>query len=122
MNYLGRIISLYTILYTQNFQLIKCPRKFACYSGVAPFKNESGTSVRIGSRVSFYVNRKLKGMLNFGAMNAVKSDPQLRAYYERKTSEKGSKMLVLNSVRNKLIHRMFAVVKRGIPYVVQAVH
>jgi transposase len=119
---IGRIISLYTILHTQNFQQIKCPRKFACYCGVAPFKNESGTSVRKGTRVSFYANRKLKGMLNFGAMNAVKADPQLRAYYEKKVAEKGSKMLVLNAVRNKLIHRMFAVIKRGTPYVVQPVY
>lgn len=118
---IGRIISLYTILYTQNFMQIKCPRKFACYCGVAPFKNESGTSVRKGTRVSFYANRKMKGMLNFGAMNAVKVDPQMKAYYQRKTEEKNSKMLVLNAVRNKLIHRMFAVIKRGTPYVVNPI-
>lgn len=115
---IGKMISLYTILYTQNFEQINCPRKFACYCGVAPFKNESGTSLRKGTRVSFYANRKLKGMLNFGAMNAVRVEPQLKAYYEKKTAEKISKMLVLNAVRNKLIHRMFAVVRRGTPYVV----
>lgn len=115
---IGPIISLYTILHTQNFTQIDCPRKFACYCGVAPFKNESGSSVRRGSRVSFYANRKLKGILNFGAMNAVQSDPQLKAYYQKKTAEKGNKMIVLNAVRNKLIHRMFSVVKRGTPYVI----
>ncbi len=118
---IGRIISLYTILHTRNFEQINCPRKFACYCGVAPFKNESGSSVRKGTRVSFYANRKLKGMLNFGAMNAVKCDPQLKAYYQKKTAEKNSKMLVLNAVRNKLIHRMFAVIRRGTPYVVSQV-
>jgi len=56
---IGRIISLYMILYTKNFEQIQCPRKFACFSGVAPFKNESGTSVRKGTRVSFYANRKM---------------------------------------------------------------
>ena len=118
---IGRIISLYTILYTKNFEQITCPRKFACFAGVVPFKNESGTSVRKGNRVSFYANRRLRGMLNFGAMNAVKADPQLRAYYQKKTAEKNSKMLVLNAVRNKLVHRMFAVVRRGTPYVVKPV-
>ena len=114
----GRIISLYTILHTRNFTQITCSRKFACYCGVAPFKNESGSSIRKGTRVSFFANRKLKGILNFGAMNAVRSDPQLKAYYQKKTAEKGNKMLVLNAVRNKLIHRMFAVIRRGTPYVV----
>jgi len=118
---IGPVIALYTILYTRNFGQITCPRKFACFAGVVPFKNESGTSVRKGNRVSFYANRKLKGMLNFGAMNAVRADPQLKAYYQRKTAEKNSKMLVLNAVRNKLVHRMFAVVKRGTPYVVKPV-
>ncbi len=115
---IGPIISLYTILHTKNFTQITCPRKFACYCGVAPFKNESGTSVRKGTRVSFYANRKLKGMLNFGAMNAVKADPQLKDYYQKKTAEKNSKMLVLNAVRNKLIHRIYAVIRRQTPYVV----
>ena len=44
----GSMISLYTILYTKNFTAIETPRKFACYCGVAPFKNESGTSVGKG--------------------------------------------------------------------------
>jgi transposase len=118
---IGRVISLYTILYTKNFGQITCPRKFACFAGVVPFKNESGTSVRKGNRVSFYANRNMKGMLNFGAMNAVRADPQLRAYYQKKTAEKNSKVLVLNAVRNKLVHRMFAVAKRGTPYVARPV-
>jgi len=61
----------------------------------------------------------MKSILNFGAMNAIRNDPELRAYYLRKTKQKSSKMLVLNAVRNKLIHRMFAVVKRQTPYVVK---
>jgi len=113
----GRIIALYTIVHTHNFTQIYDPRKFSCYCGVAPFKKESGTSLNKGSRVSFFGNKKLKAFLNFGAMNAVKYDPQLREYYQRKVNEGKSKMSVLNAVRNKLIHRMFATVKRGTPYV-----
>ena len=115
---IGPIISLYTILHTRNSTQINCPRKFACYCGVAPFKNESGTSIRKGTRVSFYANRKLKAILNFGAMSAIRVDPQLKAYYQKKTAEKKSKMSVLNAVRNKLIHRMFAVIRRGTHFVV----
>lgn len=119
---IGSIIALQTIVQTHNFEQIKCARKFSCYCGVAPFKNESGTSIRKGTRVSFFGHKGLKRILNFGAMNAVKCDPQLRLYYQRKVGEGKSKMSVLNAVRNKLIHRMFATVKRGTPYVIQAVH
>ena len=59
-------------------------------------------------------------MLNFGAMSAIKHDPQLRDYYQKHVERKNNKMTVLNAVRNKLIHRMYAVVKRGTPYVLHA--
>ncbi len=115
----GKIIAVQTIVQTHNFKQISCPRKFSCYCGVAPFKHESGTSIRKGTHVSFFGHKGLKRIINFGAMNAVKCDPQLKVYYHRKVAEGKSKMSVLNAVRNKLIHRMFAVVKRQSPYVIQ---
>lgn len=115
----GRISALYTILYSHNFTRINCPRKFACYAGVAPFKQESGTSVHKKAGVSFFANKKMKEVLNFAAMSAVKHEPTLKAYYERKVEQGKAKMSVLNAVRNKIIHRMFAVIKRQSPYVVQ---
>lgn len=118
---IGRITALTTIVQTHNFRQIADPRKFSCYCGVAPFKHESGSSVRKGTHVSFYGNKKLKELLNFGALTAVKCDPQIKAYYQRKVEEGKNKMSVLNAVRNKLIYRMFATVKRGTPYVVQPV-
>ncbi len=116
---IGTIIALHVLVQTQNFQQITQARKFSCYCGVAPFKNESGSSIRKGTRISYYGHKKLKLLLNFGAMNAVKNDPQLKEYYQRKVEEGKNKMSVLNAVRNKLIHRMYAVIKRGTPYVIQ---
>jgi len=116
---IGTIIALQVLVQTHNFQQITQARKFSCYCGVAPFKNESGSSIRKGTRISFYGHKKLKQLLNFGAMNAVKCDPQLKEYYQRKVEEGKNKMSVLNAVRNKLIHRMYAVIKRGTPYVIQ---
>ncbi|MCX6186976.1 MAG: IS110 family transposase, partial [Bacteroidetes bacterium] len=37
-------------------------------------------------------------------------------YYERKVAEGKNKMSVLNAVRNKIIHRVFAVIKSQTPY------
>ena len=34
------------VIATNEFKLFSCPRKFACYSGVAPFEHTSGTSIR----------------------------------------------------------------------------
>jgi hypothetical protein len=41
---------------------------------------------------------------------------ELQIYYQRKVAEGKNKMLVLNAVRNKLIHRVCSVVHRGQKY------
>jgi len=38
-------------------------------------------------------------------------DPVLRAYYLRKLAEGKHDRVIINNVRNKLVHRMFAVVR-----------
>ena len=116
---IGPIISMQVIIQSRNFKGITEARKFACYCGVVPFKNESGTSIRKGTRISYYGHKGLKRLLNFGALNAIKYDPQLKEYYQKKVESGKEKMSVINAVRNKLIHRMYAVIRRGTPYVVQ---
>jgi len=44
-------------------------------------------------------------------------DKELNAYYHRKLEEGKVDHSVKNAIRNKFIHRIFAVVKRGSPYV-----
>ena len=50
------------------------------------------------------------------AMSAIRYNKDLKKYYERKILEGKNKMATLNAVRNKLIHRMFAVIKNQKPY------
>ncbi len=52
------------------------------------------------------------------SISAIQYDSELRVYYKRKLTEGKDKMLAINNVRNKLIARTFALVKRGTPYVV----
>ncbi|MEM6642618.1 MAG: hypothetical protein AAF616_06535 [Bacteroidota bacterium] len=58
----------------------------------------------------------MKSLLHMAALTAVKRDGDLKQYYERKVAEGKSKMSFLNAVRNKLIHRMYSVIKRQTPY------
>ena len=51
------------------------------------------------------------------AMASIKARGELKDYYIRKVAEGKNKMLVLNNLRNKLIDRMFAVVKRKSRYI-----
>ncbi len=51
------------------------------------------------------------------ALNAKKCDYELKEYFDRKINQGKHKMLAMNNVRNKLLSRIFAVVKRQQPYV-----
>jgi hypothetical protein len=47
------------------------------------------------------------------ALSAITSDPELKRYFKRKVEEGKNKMLVINNVRNKLIHRICACVREN---------
>lgn len=49
-------------------------------------------------------------------MSAIRVKGEIQDYYLRKVAEGKNKMLVLNAVRNKLIHRVCAVVHNGKKY------
>lgn len=114
---IGFIIASYLIVYTHNFTRFENWRKFACYSGIAPFDYQSGTSVRGKTQVSSIANMQVKRLLHLGAICAIHTDIELREYYQRRLSEGKTRMNVINVIRNKLVARVFAVVKRGTPFV-----
>jgi transposase len=110
---IGKVIGWYMIVWTNNFSRFQNARKFACYSGTAPFEHSSGKSIKGKTRVSHLANKKSKTLLNQGSRSAVVHDPELKAYYERRIAEGKNKKSVLNIISNKLIYRMFAVIKRN---------
>jgi transposase len=113
---IGLQTMVYMLIITKGMQAFDGCRKFACYSGCAPFDHRSGTSIRGKSKVHFMANRKMKSLLHMAALNAVHYDEELKAYYQRKLSEGKNALSVLNAVRNKLISRVFSVVKRQEQY------
>jgi transposase len=113
---IGKFTALFMICFTNEFSMYTNPKQLACYCGVAPFEHSSGSSVRGRTRVSHMANKVLKRMLHMGAMSVISRDPELRGYYQRKIAQGKNKMLVINAVRNKIIHRLCAVIKRGYEY------
>lgn len=113
----GLILASNLLVTTNCFMSFTDSRKFACYAGIAPFEKQSGTSLKMRSKVSHLANKKMKSLLNLSASSAIQADPELKAYYQRRVESGKSKMSTLNIVRNKIVHRIFAVVKRGTPYV-----
>ena len=113
----GMITAILCILETQCFQHKTNARSFACHCGVAPFKYESGSSVRGKTRTSQFRKRELKTVLFQAAGSAIQHDPQLKKYYKRKKEEGKHSLTVLNAVANKLILRIFATALREEPWI-----
>lgn len=107
----GMVTAVMLIIYSNEFKNITDSRKMACYSGVAPFRYSSGTSIRGRSRVSHLANKPLKTILHMAALAAAYGKGELGEYYKRKVAENKNKMLVLNAIRNKILHRIYACIR-----------
>jgi transposase len=113
---IGSIVAINMIVVTDEFKKFDDPNKFSCYAGVVPFDHRSGSSIRGKSKVSHLANKKIKTLLHLAALSAITVKGEIREYYQRKVAEGKNKMSVINAIRNKLIHRIFAVIKRLTPY------
>ncbi len=114
----GPVIAVNMIIITAGFTKFKSWRQFSCYIGTAPFEYESGTSLKYKSRIHYLGHRKLKSLIHMGACSAILADPELKLYYQKRIASGKSKMSTLNIIRNKLLSRVFSVIRNDQPYVV----
>ena len=112
----GLITGVYLIVVTQNFTILNNSRKLSRYGGMSPEKNESGV-VKRRERVSPIGNKKLKSLLSNCVGTNLKYDIETKEYYQRKLAEGKATGIVINNLKNKIMHRVCAVVNRGTPYV-----
>jgi transposase len=109
---IGQVTAIALLVYTKGYTSFDNGKQLSCYSGVVPFiKKQSGISIKSRARVSPFANKKLKWLLHMCASSAIQHDKELKAYYERKILEGKNKMSVINAVRNKLVLRIFAVLR-----------
>lgn len=113
----GKVLALNTIIKTNNFTRFNDARKFACYCGTAPFEHTSGSSIKGKTRVSHLADKQMKTLLDLSAKTAIQHDKEILEFYLRRLEMGKSKMSTINIVRNKILYRMFAVVKRQTPFI-----
>jgi transposase len=114
----GAVIGREILLLTQAFNRFSAEqvRDFSRFIGTLPQAHESGSSVRKRKRTPKRRGKSLKTLLTMGSMSAIRNDPQIKAFYERKAAEGKHHNVIINAVRNKLIARVFAVVRKGTMY------
>jgi len=114
---IGMINTVTILVHTQNFTTFENSRQFASFAGMAPFEDSSGTSRKRGKHIKrLGTNKEMKALLTQAARSAVVYDEELRNYYQRKLAEGKLQKVVINNVRNKLLHRIFAVVAKKQPF------
>lgn len=91
-------------------------KAFARYTGVVPYKKQSGKSVRKKERIGKRSHRKLKSLLTMGALSLLGTKSEMNTYYRRKIAEGKHHFCVLNAIKNKMILRIFAVVRNQVMY------
>ena len=105
------------MVYTDNFcRFDYDSRKIACYYGVAPFGRQSGTSVNTPAHVSPFANKLIKALLTQAALASVNFCPQMAIYYHRLLEAGKKKSVAVNNVKNKLLHVITAMVRKGEKY------
>ena len=113
---IGKIVCLWVIVYSRNFSEEFNARKFASLAGVAPFEISSGSSINGGFHVNCYSHKQLKGIFHIAAMAAIRFNPQMKEYFDRKKKEGKKGFVAMNNVKNKLIHQMDAIVRSKTPF------
>lgn len=114
---IGLVTAVTIIVATANFTRSKNARSFANHICVAPCDKSSGTSVKGGVHTSNIGRKDIKALLSRGVLLAIKYDKGIKSYYERKREEGKHYYCIANAIMFKMVCRIFAVVKRGTPYV-----
>ena len=99
------------ILDTRNFSRFQTARQYANHAGCVPHEHESGSSVHRRPRVSRASNRYINSLLTQGANSLIVHNSQTREYAHRKRAEGKVHAVIVNNIRNKTIHRLFAVIR-----------
>ena len=117
VNGVGHLTACYMLISTDNFTQFNDARKYASYSGIAPFTHSSGSSVRGRTSTSKLRNKDIKTLLISGVNSVIAGTNEFGVYYKRKIQEGKHKNVVKNAIAFKMINRIFAAVNRKTPYV-----
>jgi len=89
-------------------------KKLVAWAGMAPSLHRSGDVVRMG-RISKEGNKMVRWIMVQAALNAIRSDARLRAFYERCCSRKGHQKAIV-AVAHEMLRIVWFMLKRREPY------
>lgn len=102
------------------FERFPSARELKAYVGVDPKVKQSG-NMNLKKGITKRGNPHLRTAFYLAAQVARRYDPELKEFYEKKIGEGKHYKVVIVAVARKLCERVYAVVKKGEPYVVKSI-
>lgn len=96
---------------TDNFALVEQSAQLISFSGLDPMLRESG-SYRGKVMISHKGNRMIRSALYMPALSAIKSNPQMREFYQRLVARGTAKKKAIVAVMCKLLRLMYTLWKK----------
>lgn len=113
---IGFVCAIDMIVYTENFTGMDDPNKYAQYCGLHIAYDDSGTSVHKMSKLNNAHDKLLKSHLTQAARSSIRYNAEIKAYADRLLNAGKPYSIVLNNVRNKLVHIAFSLVRTQTDY------
>ncbi len=104
------------VAYVGDISRFSSPEKLTAYIGLDCRVHESGTSIKGKGYISKRGNGYLRHILFNAAFIARQKNPELKAYFMKKTGEGKHYFSALCAVERKLIHLIYGVWRRGTPF------
>lgn len=92
------------------------PSQLVAFAGIDPSVYQSGSFQATQTRMSKRGSPYLRHALWQAATVAVRFDPQLKAYYERRRAEGKHRNVILGAISRRLLNRIFVILKENRPY------
>jgi transposase len=86
------------------------------HAGLDPREYESGSSVKKPARISKLGNARLRAILYMNALTAIRHDRGARLFYARLMARGKKKMQAIVAVMRKLLHGIWIVLQRRVPF------
>jgi len=112
----GQTTAAVLVAFIGNIHRFETPEKLVAYIGLDSRVFQSGTSVHGKGYMSKRGNVYLRHILFNAAFIAKRRNPELAAYFLKKTGEGKHYFSALCAVERKLVHLIYAVWKRGTPF------
>lgn len=91
-------------------------RQVVAHAGLDPRVFESGTSVQKPARISKVGNARIRAILYMNALSAIRHDRGTRLFYARLVARGKKPMQALVAVMRKLLHGIWTVMQRRVPF------